>query len=554
MVRGSSAIWTCASLDDVTILRRRHRFPSPNVRISHFARFGASAGLSGSVLRLTLDLMTSQTALSAYDALLAHTRQTMALEQAAGLLSWDQETMMPPDGTAQRAEQAAAMQAAVHARRTDPRIGEWLATAEGRDDPVAARNIVLIRRDFDRHVKVPEDLAIAVARLSTTAREVWTRARAENDYALFAPVLKEMIGLKRQEAQARATDGQPLYDVLLDDFEPGMPADRLSEMLESLRAPLTDLRAGIAESGVAPPHLAGRFEHARQLTLSARLAEVMGYRTSAGRIDLAVHPFCLGTGDDVRITTRINEEDPLGCLYSTIHETGHAVYEQNMPPGAQLTPVAAEASMGVHESQSRMLENQIGRSRAFAEWLYPAMHDTFGGFGLTGPDELYAAVNRVETGFIRTEADEVHYNLHVILRFRLERALVEGDLDVTDLEAAWNADFKRDFGLPVPDPARGVLQDIHWSQGLFGYFPTYTLGNIYAAELFAAMRGAIPDLDAHVARGDIRPLIAWLNTHVHHRGNLRDPADLIADAAGHPPGSGPLIAYLTEKYSALYRL
>jgi len=490
----------------------------------------------------------------AYDDLMSHTRQTMALEQASGLLSWDQETMMPPDGTGQRAEQAAAMKAAVHARQTDPRIGGWLAAADTGGSETRVRNIALIRKSYERQIRVPEDLAIAIARLATTAREVWTRARAETNFAQFAPVLGEMIDLKREEASARADEGQSHYDVLLDDFEPGMPTETLSTMLETLRKPLADLRAAIAESPVRPRQLEGRFEHARQLVLASRLAEVMGYKTSAGRIDLAVHPFCLGTGDDVRITTRVDEADPLGCLFSTIHETGHAVYEQNIAPSQRLTPIADEASMGVHESQSRMLENQIGRSRAFADWLFPAMHDTFGGFGLDGPDELYSAVNRVETGFIRTEADEVHYNLHVILRFQLERDLVEGRLDVHDLEEAWNTGFERDFGIKVPDARRGVLQDIHWSQGLFGYFPTYTLGNIYAGELFASMRADIPDLDTHVAAGRIAPLLGWLHRHVHHRGNMLDPADLIAEAVGHPASSKPLLDYLTQKYTALYKL
>ena len=492
---------------------------------------------------------------TAYDSLLDHTRQTMALEQAAGLLSWDQETMMPPDGTSQRAEQAAAIKAAVHARLTDPRIADWLDRAEA-DGPqgLATRNLSLIRKSYERHVRIPEDLATAQARLAATAREVWTRARAENDFAQFAPLLSQTIDLKREEAAALATDGQSHYDVLLDDFESGMPTETLSAMLEALRAPLADLRARIAESPVRPKRLAGRFEHARQLALAARLAETMGYRTSAGRIDLAVHPFCLGTRDDVRITTRIDEDDPLGCVFSTIHETGHAVYEQNLAPDMPLTPIANEASMGVHESQSRMLENQIGRSRAFADWLFPAMHDTFGNIGLTGPGELYSAVNRVETGFIRTEADEVHYNLHVILRFRLERDLIDGRIDVADLEEAWNQGFEQDFGVPVPDAARGVLQDIHWSQGLFGYFPTYTLGNIYAAELYAAMREQVADIDAHISSGRIQPLLSWLNTNIHHPGSSLDPRDLIARVVGHTPTPGPLIDYLSEKYSALYRL
>jgi carboxypeptidase Taq len=284
------------------------------------------------------------------------------------------------------------------------------------------------------------------------------------------------------------------------------------------------------------------------------VATVFGYDWDAGRLDLAVHPSSNGDGGDVRITTRVDEADPRECLYATVHETGHAVYAQGLEPAQALLPAGMHASMGVHESQSRLFENQLGRSRAFCGWLWPAVTEAFGPTGLDGPEALYRAVNRVETGFIRTEADEVHYNLHVMLRFDLERALVDGALAPGDLEAAWNQRFEADFGLPVPDARRGVLQDVHWSVGLFGYFPTYTLGNVYAAELHAGLRRDLPDLDARLASGDIAPVRAWLSPRIHRRGRLLAPRALIAEAVGREPDGATLVAELETKYAALYGL
>ncbi|NNU81610.1 carboxypeptidase M32 [Halovulum dunhuangense] len=491
----------------------------------------------------------------AYDAMISHVRQTTALAQAAGLLDWDQETVMPPRGASLRAEQAAALEDAVHARRTDPRLGDWLDTLDPTTlAPEAARNVTLIRRSYERATRLPAELGAAMARASSRGRITWSRARAAGRFADFAPALKEMLDLKRQEAACIAKDGQSPYDALLQDYEPGMTADRLIPLLESLRAPLSELRAAIADARAHVPQPEGHFPADRQLALSRLLAPVLGYDLDAGRIDLAVHPFCSGSGGDVRITTRIDESDPLGCIYSTIHEMGHALYEQNMPEDTLLEPRGRYASMGVHESQSRMLENQIGRSRPFADWLWPRFRDAFGAAGLADADALYRAVNRVHSGFIRTEADEVHYNLHIIMRTALERDLITGALEVDDLEDAWNTRFEADFGIAVPNATQGVLQDIHWSQGLFGYFPTYSLGNIYAAELFAAMRTQIDDIDGCIARGELRPLLDWLTGNVHRHASAMEPEALIEQAIGHKPTAAPLIAYLRDKFGRLYGL
>ena len=279
-----------------------------------------------------------------------------------------------------------------------------------------------------------------------------------------------------------------VYDALVEDYEPGLTGDEIAAMFDRMRVRLVALRERIMASGVDAAALTARFPQADQLALAGRVAGLFGYDFDHGRIDLAVHPFSSGSGADVRITTRVDESDPFNCLYSTIHEVGHAAYEQHVDPCHRLTRLGQGVSMGVHESQSRIFENQLGRSEAFCGWLHGAMVETFGAFEPSDPAGFYAAVNRVRSGYIRTEADEVHYNLHIMLRFDLERALIRGDLQVADLEAAWNDRFEADFGLAVDRPSQGLLQDVHWSAGLFGYFPTYALGNVYAGCLHAALR------------------------------------------------------------------
>ena len=487
--------------------------------------------------------------MTAYDDLMQFQRETEALAQVAGRLGWDQETMMPDGAGPQRAEEHGAMANILHARRIDPRVGDWLEKAEAVDD-VAAANLRHIRRSFDRTTKVPARLAAELARATSLAHRVWARARAEEDVATFLPVLQRVLDLRREEAAAIAGDTDP-YDALLDDYEPGATGARLSAMFAALRPRLVDLRAAVLDAP-APPALQGTFDEAGQLALSQKLALAFGYNLDNGRIDKAVHPFSSGSGLDVRITTRTNPVDPFNCFYSTIHEVGHAAYEQGIDTAHLLTPVGAGVSMGVHESQSRIYENQLGRSRAFTGWLYGQMRDQFGDFGIADEDSFYACVNRVHNGFIRTEADELQYNLHVLLRFDLERALIAGDLAVNDLEAAWNDRFAADFGFRVDRPSNGLLQDVHWSEGLFGYFPTYTLGNVYAGCLHQALRAAVPDLDDDLARGDLSRATGWLRTHVQQYGGLRTPAQTIAHAAGMVPAEAPLLDYLETKFGAIY--
>ncbi|WP_299559220.1 carboxypeptidase M32 [uncultured Sulfitobacter sp.] len=489
--------------------------------------------------------------MTAYDNLMDHVRETEALAQVAGRLGWDQETVMPRGAAPQRAEEMAAMESVLHARRLDPHIGAWLEQIDASGfDAVAQANLRHIRRSFDRASKVPAQLAARIARVTSQAQGIWAEARAADDFKAFAPTLAEVIMLKREEGQALAA-GEDIYDAMLADYEPGTTAAQLDAMFGALRPVLAELRAKVRDAQ-APQRLEGTFDEAAQMKLTRQLAKTFGYDMTRGRVDKAVHPFSSGSGLDVRITTRTNRVDPFNCFYSTIHEVGHAAYEQNIDDAYLLTPLGSGVSMGVHESQSRIYENQIGRSRAFTGWLYGQMKDAFGDIGIADEDAFFAAVNRVNDGFIRTEADELQYNLHVLLRYDLERALMGNDLQVSDLEAAWNDRFEADFGFAVDKPSNGVLQDVHWSVGLFGYFPTYSLGNVYAGCLNETMRTALPDLDSALAQGDTSPATNWLRENVQTHGGLYEPREVIERASGRKVSEKPLLSYLTAKFSDLY--
>ncbi|MCA0848476.1 carboxypeptidase M32 [Salipiger thiooxidans] len=491
--------------------------------------------------------------MTAYDKLMSFQRETGALAQVAGRLGWDQEVMMPHGASEQRSEEMAVMESILHARRTDPRVGEWLdAVDDAALDEEGTAHLRHIRRSYERGLRVPAKLATDIARITSRAHRIWAEARADDDFAAFAPVLKEVVRLKREEGAALAAGGDA-YDALLDDYEPGATAAQLSGMFGALRPRLVALRQAVLDRP-QPAALQGTFDEQAQMMLSQTVARTFGYEMARGRIDKAVHPFSSGSGDDVRITTRTNALDPFNCLYSTIHEVGHAVYEQSIRSSYRFTPLGQGVSMGVHESQSRIYENQLGRSRAFTSWLFTRMTELFGDLGLDGPDAFYAAVNRVQNGFIRTEADEVQYNLHVLLRFDLEQALIAGTLEVDDLEAAWNERFLSDFGFPVDKPSDGVLQDVHWSAGLFGYFPTYSLGNVYAGCLHKALRAAVPDLDSQMAAGDLAAATAWLSENVQQYGGLYEPRDVITRACGEAPSEAPLLDYLEAKFGAIYGL
>ncbi len=489
--------------------------------------------------------------MSAFDDLMAFQRETSALGQIAGRLGWDQETMMPRGAGPQRAEEMAAIEAVLHARKSDPRVAEWLDQADASDASGQAQ-LREIRRSYERTIKVPADLAKALARVTSAAQGKWAQARADEDVSSFLPVLEEVVALKREEGAALAQGGD-VYDAMVEDYEPYTTGAQIAEIFDQLRPRLVALRAAVLNRP-SPKALDGSFDETEQMRLSQKLARAFGYDLNRGRVDKAVHPFSSGSGSDVRITTRTSATDPFNCFYSTIHEVGHAAYEQGINPDYALTPLGQGVSMGVHESQSRIYENQLGRSRAFTGWLFNQMRDAFGDFGIADAEAFYATVNHVQNGYIRTEADEVQYNLHIMLRFDLERALMAGDLQVSDLEAAWNDRFKADFGYAVDKPSNGCLQDVHWSVGLFGYFPTYSLGNVYAGCLYQALRGAVPGLDGQLAEGDTSGATTWLRENVQQYGGLYTPREVIARASSVEPGPDPLLSYLEQKFGALYGL
>ena len=432
---------------------------------------------------------------------------TEALCSIAGRLGWDQETMMPRGSADQRATEQAAIVKAIHSRKTDPRIPEWIDKIRPQNE-IEAANIRLIKKSYQKARKVPPSLNGAIARVTSKAYSIWASARENEDVAEYLPILTEIINLKRQKAEALAEAGN-YYDALADEYEPGMSTAQISMMFEELRPTLVGLRKEIlAEDKI--PHVTGNFNKNIQLSLAKELAIIFGYDVNKGRIDVAAHPFSSGCGDDVRITTRIDPSDPFNCIYSTIHEVGHATYEQNINKDYVFTPLGRGVSLGVHESQSRIFENQLGRSRGFTSWLFHRMRDLFGNFGIEDPETFYKCVNRVGSDYIRTEADELQYNLHVMLRFDLEKLLISGDLNVSDVEEAWNKRFEADFGYEVEKPSQGILQDVHWAAGAFGYFPTYTLGNVYAGCLFQKMKDEISDLDASLSAGNLSQATAWL--------------------------------------------
>ena len=484
-----------------------------------------------------------------YETLMTFQRETDALGQIAGRLEWDREAIMPRGANGQRSEECSAIEGILHARRSDPRIADWLEGAQA-TTPVQAAQLRLIRRAFDRATKVPARLAQELARVTSLSQGIWAEARARDDVAHFLPTLTQVIALRREEAAALAQGGG-LYDALLNDYEPGTSAAQIAAMFDRMRPRLRALRERVLGAN-QPKALAGEFAADAQMRIARDLASAFGYDWSRGRLDIAVHPFSSGSGNDVRITTRTSETDPFNCFYSTIHEVGHAAYEQNIDQSYLLTPLGNGVSMGVHESQSRIYENQLGRSRAFTGWLFGRMQAEGLGLNVADADAFYAAVNRVRPGYIRTEADEVHYNLHIMMRFDLERALISGDLRTEDLETAWNDRFVQDFGVAVDKPSHGMLQDVHWSIGLFGYFPTYSLGNVYAGCLNQTLRAEVPGIDAALAQGSAAPATAWLKERLQQHGGLREPVDTIAHACGFAPSEAPLLDYLEAKFGAIY--
>lgn len=494
----------------------------------------------------------------AFDTVLELSRDLYALRSAVGVLSWDQETCMPPKGAEGRARSLAALARVMHQRFSDPRLAEALEAAAAGPLSDEERAVVReLRRDRDKAVKIPEALAAGIAETVSLAQRAWAEARPKNDTAAFNPWLAKVVALRRQEAECLGYAETP-YDALLENYEPGARASSLRVLLADLKSKLVPLLGRIrAAQGDAPDPLAGKaFPIEAQRAFNQALLGAMGFDLGAGRLDESAHPFTEGAHpQDVRLTTRYDERDPMSALFSTLHEGGHGLYEQGFDPRWYGTPMAEAVSLGVHESQSRLWENQVGRSRDFWTRWYPDLRAAFPAQLSALPlDGFLKAINRVRPSFIRVEADEVTYNLHIVLRFELETELFGGRLEPADLEAAWNEGMRRNLGVTPPEPRLGYMQDVHWGCGLLGYFPTYTLGNLRAAQLFEAARAALPGLSADVRAGRFGSLGAWLRENVHRHGRRYDGDALMEKVTGRKTEAGPFLAYLEAKYSELYRI
>lgn len=496
----------------------------------------------------------------AYEGLRTRSRRWNVLHSVNGLLQWDQETLMPKEGTGLRAEQVALLSGMVHEEATSNEVGDLLAACESNgfaSDSVEAANVREWRRDYERATKLPKAHVEALSHLRTVAQVEWAKARSERDFSIFAPHLSQMMDMMRQTAEYLGwpDDGEP-YDALLEDYEPGATAAEIESIFTPLRDRLASLIAEIADAPQRPDDSI----HQRSIPVEQQkafvefVAESIGFSFNKGRLDISTHPFCQGVGPgDCRITTRFHDDNIMDALSSTMHEAGHGIYEQGLATDQFGAPCGTSVSLGIHESQSRGWENIIGRSRAFWEWCLPhAQRFMPDAFGDQTVESVFQAQNIVKPSYIRVEADEATYNLHVMLRFQIERDLLSGKLDVNDVPAVWNETFKKMIGIEVDHDSNGCLQDVHWSCGLVGYFPTYTLGSLYASQIFDAAAEALPNLDDQVRQGKFEALRTWLTENIHAHGRRYTASQLCERTTGRPLSADPLMNHLNTKLRPIY--
>jgi carboxypeptidase Taq len=482
------------------------------------------------------------------------------LQSVKDLLDWDQETYMPTGSVGARAKMAATMAAIKHQRMTSPELLDVLAVcAEAPAGSVLAAQVRCAHLQVDRAVCMPESLVRALAEASATGGASWQKARAESDFSIFENDLRRLVDLRRQEAAALQAGGRipgdDTYDAMLHRFEPGATETSLAPLFRELRDALTPLVRSVAESGAAVDEspASGDFPEDLQERFSRQLATAVGFDFDVGRIDRSTHPFCIGINPtDVRMTWRCQATDFRSAVFGVLHESGHGLYEQGLPAEWIRTPICDTTSLGIHESQSRLWENHVGRSRGFWRWAFPRYRDTFPDAPETDPESLWPLLHTVRPSLIRVEADEATYNLHVIVRFEIERKIFAGELEVEDLPAAWDDLYEELLGIRPENAAEGVLQDVHWSQGMFGYFPTYTLGNVIAAQLYAAAERDLGDLEELFADGEFRPLLAWMRDKIHRHGGRYEAAELVRRATGKPLEADDLLAYLRRTTAEVY--
>jgi carboxypeptidase Taq len=494
-----------------------------------------------------------------YEELITRYKEVSVISEIMMFVGWDTEVMMPRGGIEQRGNQQAFLARLAHSKFTDPEVGKLLQEIENDTHynsltDLEKRNIYLIRRDYDRQTKLPPDFVAEYTKARVIAVEKWKEAKKKNDFSLFQPFLEKNFELTKQYAKYLNPDLPP-YEVLLDVYEPGMSIESYNNIFN----PLKEATVKLIENCNKAPNQPDRTLILRKVAIdiqekiSKDIMPLIGYDLERGRLDTAAHPFTTGAYDDVRITTRYDEDDFTSSLFAVMHEGGHGCYEQNIPIELRYQPAGSYCSMGLHESQSRFYENTIGRSKSFWFYYLPKFKElTESIFSDVEYEDFLIAINRVEPSLIRVEADEVTYNLHIILRFELERDLFEGKIKIGDLPHLWKDKMKETLGVTVNTDSEGVLQDIHWSGASFGYFPTYSLGNLYAAQFFAKLVEEIPDWNVQLEKGNVQLLTDWMKKNVQEKANLYNPPDLVKEVTGESPNPKYLIEFLNKKYSEIY--
>ena len=489
-----------------------------------------------------------------------HLGEIADINSAIALLQWDQETYMPPRAAPGRGQQLATLSALAHRMFTAPAVGDLLKGLHDRAGNLTAADAKLVDvtlYDYERAKKLPESFVQEFEREKSKGYESWVKARKENDFPSFEPSLTRLIELQKQKAEYLGYEGSP-YNALLEDYERGMTTDALRDIFDVLAQRQSALVKRIVNASRQPDTrwLERDWDEKQQWELTMRIVRDMGYDLDAGRQDRAVHPFTTSFDlYDVRITTRFDSRSPFSALMGSMHEGGHALYEQGFRPEDRRTPVADGTSLGIHESQSRLWENLIGRSLPFWKHYTAILQEHFPGhLDRITPDHVYSTLNRVSPSLIRVEADECTYNLHIIIRFEIEVGLLEGEIQVSEIPEVWNERVKQYLGLEVPDDTQGCLQDIHWSHGCMGYFPTYALGNLYASQLFEKIQEDVPGLWEQVEAAEFSGLLQWLRSHIHQYGRRKSAPELIRDITGREPSSAAYLEYLEGKYGGLYGL
>jgi len=496
-----------------------------------------------------------------YNDLASRLEELSQLGSVMGVLHWDQEVIMPKGAVESRAKQMSIMAGIAHEKGTHPQLGELLETlySQGSSayNPFQWCNILEAKRDYDLNVKIPKELVQELAELGARGHQVWAKAREENKFSDFAPILKRFVELKKRWAKCAFPD-LSAYDANIDIYERGMTVAKLTPIFECVKKELKELIQKIGDRPKKNGHsfMEGRFPIDKQESLGRRISESMGFSFDHGRMDVSVHPFCGGGGaDDVRITTRYREDNFVESLYAVIHETGHGLYEQGRMQEYRDLPVSESLSMGIHESQSLFWERMIAQGKPFCEAFLPTIREFFPDkLAEVDPDEFFHAVNACEPSLIRVEADEVTYPLHVILRFEIEKALFEGSIDVDDLPGEWNQKMEDYLGILPPNDTLGVLQDVHWSGGAFGYFPSYTLGAMYACQFYDTLLKEIPETEEEISKGNLHEVKTWLNEKIHSKGRLHSPEELVSEVTSKPLDPEVFTNYLKRKYESLYGL